>query len=64
MKYIVLAIVALIPHAASAHTGHTEEGSLAQLISSDHIVENSIAFGLFLLIAIAYAYKKSKSLTE
>lgn len=67
MKYLLLSVV-LLPRVAQAHTGHTEEGVLAQFLSLEHVAANILGLIAFSALAIILAKKqynkKAKSLNK
>lgn len=67
MKYLLLSAV-LLPSVVSAHTGHEEEGVLAQFLSLEHVAANILGLLAFSVLAIMLAKKqynkKAKSLNK
>lgn len=50
----------VLPGTVLAHTGHEQEGFIAQIFSAEHIIANSIAFTLITALVLFTAYKQYK----
>ena len=50
--YIVSFFSLYAPSSALAHSGHDEEGLLAQFFNKAHIFENSISLGILIVLGV------------
>ncbi len=63
--YIVSLLSLYMPSIALAHSGHDEEGLLAQFFNKAHILENSISLVLFIGLGVCIIRKlKEKKIKE